>query len=99
MQRERQNSRAAADRSIDLKVIQYVHQLVNAHVLSGDYTEAGLTLKMHAALYAWRTDLFVEPLALSELVLPRQSQFARKEALLLQTLDYLGEPRAISTAC
>lgn len=79
-------------------VIQYVHQLVDAHVLSGDYTEAGLTLKMHAALYAWRTDVYVEPLALGELVLPRQSQFARKEALLLQTLDYLGELSCSCTA-
>jgi len=71
--------------------INYVHQLVAAHLRSGDFTEAGLTLKLHASLYEWNRNSFVEPFVYGELELPRQSQFGRKESLYLQTLDYLGE--------
>lgn len=45
---------------------------------------------MHAALYDWKSTETVESFSYGDLVLPRQSSFARKEALLLQTLDYLG---------
>lgn len=71
--------------------IHYVHQLVGSHVRSGDFTEAGLTLKLHASLYDWNRNVFVDPFVYGELELPRQSHFGRKESLYLQTLDYLGQ--------
>lgn len=78
---------------LDLADINYVHQLVSAHVRNGDFTEAGLSLKLHASLYDWNRNAFVDPFVYGELELPRQSQFGRKESLYLQTLDYLGEFR------
>ncbi|KAL7415449.1 hypothetical protein BDY24DRAFT_382988 [Mrakia frigida] len=82
----------------DTMYINYVHQLVAAHVRSGDFTEAGLTLKLHASLYEWNRNAFVEPFVYGELELPRQSQFGRKESLYLQTLDYLGRGKAFELA-
>ncbi|GJJ06217.1 hypothetical protein Clacol_000407 [Clathrus columnatus] len=76
--------------------IKYVHQLVNMHLQSQNYTEAAFTLKLHADLHDWDLHTFVEPM--EELGLPRQTTFARKETLSLLILDYLGKGKAWETA-
>jgi dedicator of cytokinesis protein 3 len=58
-----------------------VNRLVAYHAFSGNETEAGLTLKLHADIYAWDLSTFVE--AIPDLDLPRQTEFARKECALL----------------
>ncbi|CAE6455016.1 unnamed protein product [Rhizoctonia solani] len=80
----------------DEMYIKYVHQLVNMHLNSENYVEAALTLKLHADLHEWDLHAFVE--ALSELDLPRQSQFARKEVLYLLIIEYLSKGKAWETA-
>jgi len=59
------------------------------HLQSQNYVEAALTLKLHADLYDWDLNSFVPPM--SDLDLPQQSHFVRKETLCLLILDYLGE--------
>ncbi|KAI9511148.1 C2 domain in Dock180 and Zizimin proteins-domain-containing protein [Russula earlei] len=76
--------------------IKYVHQLVNMHLQSQNYVEAALTLKLHADLYEWNLNLFVEPM--DDLLLPQQSQFHRKETLHLLILDYFGKGKAWESA-
>ncbi|SOV06607.1 related to dedicator of cytokinesis protein 3 [Ustilago sp. UG-2017a] len=70
----------------------HVLRLVNLHLENHNYVEAALTLKLHADLHSWDMDSFVEPI--SELDLPRQSHFARKETLYMLILDYLGKGQA-----
>ncbi|KAF8745721.1 hypothetical protein RHS02_01051, partial [Rhizoctonia solani] len=80
----------------DEMYIKYVHQLVNMHLNSENYVEAALTLKLHADLHEWDMHAYVE--ALTELDLPRQSQFARKEVLYLLIIEYLSKGKAWETA-
>lgn len=79
--------------------ISYVHRLVDAHVKSGHFLEAGLTLKLHASLYSWTQSDFVDPFSYGSINFPRQSHFGRKESLSLQVLDYLGEHFLFPLAC
>ncbi|KIM29799.1 hypothetical protein M408DRAFT_328621 [Serendipita vermifera MAFF 305830] len=76
--------------------IKYVHQLVNMHLQSQNYVEAALTLKLHADLYDWDLNSFVSPM--TDLDLPQQSHFVRKETLCLLILDYLGKGKAWESA-
>jgi len=76
--------------------IRYIVRLHDYHLASSNSTEAGLTLKLHADLYDWQTAAFLEPMP--EFDLPRQSEFARKEALYLSILDLLSKGRAWETA-
>lgn len=79
--------------------INYVHQLVDSQARRGDFTEAGLTLKLHASLYEWDESVFVDPFHFGDLSFPRQSHFGRKESLYLQTLDYLGRGKVRTHLC
>lgn len=76
--------------------VRYVHRLVDFHVASGQLTEAGLTLKLHADLYTF-DPASVAP-AVPELNLPEQSEFNRKELLYLRILEYLSRGQAFETA-
>jgi dedicator of cytokinesis protein 3 len=71
--------------------IRFVHQLVQLNVESGDWLSAGLALKLHAECYQWKIggDLLGN-LEEGRIVLPEQSEFARKEALLYHAIDYFG---------
>lgn len=62
------------------------------HLENHNYVEAALTLKLHADLHTWDMDSFVDPI--TDLDLPRQSQFARKETLYMLILDYLSKGQA-----
>jgi len=66
------------------------------HLQSQNYVEAALTLKLHADLYEWKLNSFVEPM--EDLLLPQQSQFHRKETLHLLILDYFGKGKAWESA-
>lgn len=76
--------------------IRYVHRLVDFHVVSNMFTEAGLTLKLHADLYSFDTTKVVS--AMAELDLAQQSEFQRKESLYLRILEYLSRGKAFETA-
>lgn len=62
--------------------IRYVHQLADLQVLSGNHTEAGLALQLHAERYAWEPATRVEQL--KGPVYPAQTAFERKEALYFE---------------
>jgi dedicator of cytokinesis protein 3 len=53
-------------------------------------------LKLHADLYEWNLNSFVE--SMEDLLLPQQSQFHRKETLHLLILDYFGKGKAWESA-
>ena len=61
--------------------VRYVQRLVGYHVVRSNHVEAALTLKLHADLHEWDLSTFVEPLP--DLELPHQTEFARKEYVLL----------------
>jgi dedicator of cytokinesis protein 3 len=78
--------------------IEYVQSLVQSHASNGDYIEAGLALQLHSRLYEWKQDVFVEPFCQGEIDLASQSEFGRKESLLLQILDYWTRGKAFELA-
>lgn len=59
------------------------------HLMSQNYVEAALTLKLHSDLHQW--DLNIHAAPIEDLGLPHQSHFHRKETLSLLILDYLGQ--------
>jgi dedicator of cytokinesis protein 3 len=66
--------------------IRYVHQLVELQADSGNYTEAGLALRLHAELYQWDPNSTVDPL--TDPSMPPQPAFERKEQLYFQMIDH-----------
>lgn len=76
--------------------IRYVHRLVEYHVASNQFVEAGLTLKLHADLYAFDTSCILP--AMEDLELPQQSEFGRKEILYLRMLELLSKGKAYESA-
>ena len=76
--------------------IRYVHRLCEFHIASNQFTEAGLTLKLHADLYRFDTTCILP--AMPELDLPQQSEFGRKELLYLRILELLSKGKAFETA-
>ncbi|ORY03265.1 hypothetical protein K493DRAFT_297523 [Basidiobolus meristosporus CBS 931.73] len=72
--------------------IKYVHQLVDMHLRSQNFIEAGITLKLHVDLLDWSSKNHLE--AMSSLALPSQSTFERKELLLSKILNYFNEGQA-----
>lgn len=69
--------------------INYVHQLAQLQAEAGNFTEAGLALRLHAELYAWDPSFMVEKI--EELSLPAQNAFERKENLFFQIIKYFEE--------
>lgn len=76
--------------------VRYVHRLVDFHVASGQFTEAGLTLKLHADLYTFDPATLAS--AIPDLDFQEQSDFNRKELLYLRILDYLSRGQAYEVA-
>ncbi len=71
--------------------IQFVHQLVQLNVETRDWLGAGLALRRHAEMYDWKMDGdLVDVFREGKIDLPAQSQFARKESLYYQVIDYFG---------
>ncbi|SMR42889.1 unnamed protein product [Zymoseptoria tritici ST99CH_1E4] len=71
---------------------RYVHQLAGLQVSTGNITEAGLALKMHADRYAWNPSL---PLPeLEDPQFPAQTAFERKESLYFQMCQHFEKGRA-----
>ncbi|KAI9249334.1 hypothetical protein EDC94DRAFT_652456 [Helicostylum pulchrum] len=72
--------------------IKYVHQLVQLHLDSRNFIEAALTLMFHADLLSWDpTDKLG---AISDLGLPAQSSFHRKEGIYTKMITYLDQGSA-----
>lgn len=72
--------------------IKYVHQLVQLHLDSRNFIEAALTLQFHADLLGW--DPSDKLAAITELGLPIQSSFHRKEGLYMKMITYLDQGSA-----
>ncbi|KAG1094700.1 hypothetical protein G6F42_018707 [Rhizopus arrhizus] len=72
--------------------IKYVHQLVQLHLDSRNFIEAALTLRFHADLLQW--DPSDKLAAISDLSLPVQSSFSRKEGLYMKMITYLDQGNA-----
>lgn len=76
--------------------VRYVHRLVDFHLASNQFTEAGLTLKLHADLYSFNPASVA--LAIPDLNFAEQSEFNRKELLYLRILELLSRGQAYETA-
>lgn len=72
--------------------VRYVHQLADMQTASGNVTEAGLALKMHADRYDWDTSLHLSELA--DPSMPSQTAFERKEAIYFQICSNFEKGRA-----
>ncbi|KAF2803496.1 uncharacterized protein BDZ99DRAFT_426873 [Mytilinidion resinicola] len=66
--------------------IRYVHQLVDLQADAGNFTEAGLALRLHAELYEWDPTSAVDPLG--DPHFPSQTSFERKEQLYFKMIKY-----------
>lgn len=58
--------------------VRYVNRIVDYHVASEHFTEAGMTLKLHADLYDWSRTTFASAIGNS---LPRATNAVRKECV------------------
>lgn len=72
--------------------IRYVHQLVNVQLEAQNYVEAGLSLQLHADLYAWDFEKKVP--ALVDPNLPEQTSFERREYLCLQMIKHFEDGKS-----
>lgn len=72
--------------------IRYVHQLVNVQLEAQNYIEAGLSLQLHADLYAWDFEKKVP--ALVDPNLPEQTSFERREYLCLQMIKHFEDGKS-----
>ncbi|KAK9237159.1 hypothetical protein V1525DRAFT_433058 [Lipomyces kononenkoae] len=68
--------------------VRYVHELVQMQELAGHYAEAGLTLRLHAAMYDWRKDVHIP--ALADPKFPAQTSYDRREKLYVQMVKYFA---------
>ncbi|KAK3112148.1 Deoxycytidine kinase 1 [Teratosphaeriaceae sp. CCFEE 6253] len=66
--------------------IRYVHQLADLQTKLGNYTEAGLALRLHAQRYAWDPSATVGEMA--DPKLPAHTAFERKEALYFEMCQH-----------
>ncbi len=69
--------------------IRYVHQLARVQAEAGNYTEAGLALRLHAELYDWDPIKTLD--ALEDPALPSQTAFERKEQVYFQMIKHYEE--------
>ena len=76
--------------------IRYVHQLVNVQVEAQNYVEAGLSLQLHADLYAWDFEKKVP--ALVDPKFPEQTSFERREYLCLQMIKHFEDGKSWENA-
>ena len=75
--------------------IRYVHQLADTQVRSGNRTEAGLALALHAEQYSWD---MVRVVQLLDPPFPEQSSFERKEQLYFKMIKYFEDGGAWDNA-
>ncbi|KAK8853154.1 hypothetical protein IAR55_003855 [Kwoniella newhampshirensis] len=81
--------------------IRFVHQMVaiNADPTVRDWLAAGLALKLHADIYDWKVEgNWVDEVKIGKVVLPAQTEFARKEAIYYHVIDYFAEAEAYEFA-
>ncbi|KAL8872162.1 MAG: hypothetical protein Q9174_002162, partial [Haloplaca sp. 1 TL-2023] len=71
--------------------IRYVHQLANVQSQSQHPTEAGLAIRLHAALYQWTSTPVA---ALVDPAFPDQTSFERKEQLYFEMIKHFEEGAA-----
>ncbi|KAI0200544.1 SH3 domain-containing protein [Astrocystis sublimbata] len=76
--------------------IRYVHQLALLQHNTGNHTEAGLALQLHADLYDW--DPTSTAPALSDPDFPEQSHFERKERIFFDMIKHFEDGEAWSSA-
>ncbi|KAI9642839.1 Deoxycytidine kinase 1 [Ciborinia camelliae] len=76
--------------------IRYVHQLAELQTNAGNYTEAGLALRLHADLYQWDPSKILPPIDDPEF--PAQSHFDRKERIYFDMIKNFEEGEAWSSA-
>ncbi|CCU82940.1 dedicator of cytokinesis domain-containing protein [Blumeria hordei DH14] len=77
-------------------LIRYIHQLSQLNLKSGNITEAGLSLRLHADLYDWNPTLILP--ALEDPEFPAQSQFDRKERIYFDMIKFLEDGGAWTSA-
>eukprot|EP00003_Mantamonas_plastica_P030981 TRINITY_DN7864_c0_g1_i7.p1 TRINITY_DN7864_c0_g1~~TRINITY_DN7864_c0_g1_i7.p1 ORF type:complete len:680 (-),score=211.99 TRINITY_DN7864_c0_g1_i7:2278-4317(-) len=66
--------------------IRYAHELVDLHVRSNNYTEAGYAMLLHSNLWEWNDDAIVTAVA----HYPEQSQLERKMKLYDEAVDFFA---------
>ncbi|KAI5787677.1 hypothetical protein DFH27DRAFT_592401 [Peziza echinospora] len=76
--------------------IRYVHQLVSVQLEAQNYVEAGLSLQLHADLYAWDFEKKVP--ALIDPPFPVQTSFERREFLCLQMIQHFEDGKSWENA-
>ncbi|RAL65348.1 hypothetical protein DID88_000916 [Monilinia fructigena] len=76
--------------------IRYVHQLAELQANAGNYTEAGLALRLHADLYEWDPSKMLP--SLDDPEFPAQSHFDRKERIYFDMIKNFEEGEAWSSA-
>ncbi|KAF2762200.1 hypothetical protein EJ05DRAFT_522474 [Pseudovirgaria hyperparasitica] len=76
--------------------VAYVHQLARLQAEAGNYTEAGLALRLHADLYQWDPTVTIE--ACSAPDFPLQTAFERKEAIYFQMIKYYEDGQSWDNA-
>ncbi|KAJ8324559.1 Deoxycytidine kinase 1 [Batrachochytrium dendrobatidis] len=77
--------------------IKYLHSLFEIHMSEGHWVEAALTLKHHADLLNWFEDVAVEPMPEYGFT-SWQTEFERKEQILMQTIKLLEQGQALERA-
>jgi len=65
-------------------VLRYVYKLYDLHLTAENYSEAGVTLKLHADTLGWTNRTLH-----ADLRYPSQKEWERKESLLVQAADLL----------
>jgi dedicator of cytokinesis protein 3 len=68
--------------------IHYVHQLSQLQAEAGNFTEAGLALRLHADLYDWDPVKMLPSMSGGEVEYPAQSQFERKERVYFAMISH-----------
>ena len=76
--------------------IEYVQQLAALQAAVGNYTEAGLALRLHADLYEW--DSTKQTPALEQAEFPAQTHFERKEKIYFDMIKHFEDGESWSNA-
>lgn len=68
--------------------VDYVHKLFDLHMLQENFTEAGLSLLLHAQMLGWEDDLLEADQSLGLVAGP---EWERKEQLYLHIISLMDE--------
>ena len=72
--------------------VRYVHKLYNIHKACGNYTEAALTLQLHAELLDWSDESL--PTSLSDSKSKQLLKWQGKEAICLRIINEFDKGQA-----